>query len=80
MFYNDFPNFKFSDEASGNSIDWAYSKLNSNYALAYEVRPGPPTGFQYGFALPPDQIIENSEEVFASIIAEIEKSELLGIS
>jgi hypothetical protein len=53
--------------------------LKPNYALVYEVRPN--VRNQHNFVLPPQQIIPNSEEVFAAIIAQIKEAEsILGVA
>ncbi len=49
--------------ASGNMVDWVFGARGA-LSFAYELRD---TG-RYGFLLPPDQIIPNSEEVFPAIL------------
>ncbi len=47
--------------ASGISIDWAYGEAGVKYSYTIELRD---TG-QYGFLLPPDQIVPTGEEIYA---------------
>jgi hypothetical protein len=49
--------------ASGGSIDWVKGALKARLSYVYEFRD---TG-RYGFILPADQIIPNSQEVMDSI-------------
>lgn len=51
--------------ASGSSADYTYGVCGVKYSYGVELRD---TG-QYGFLLPPDQIIPSGEEVFASVVA-----------
>ena len=46
---------------SGISVDWAYGEAKIPYAFTLELRD---TG-QYGFLLPPEQIIPTGEEIMA---------------
>ncbi|XP_047512876.1 zinc carboxypeptidase-like [Pieris napi] len=50
--------------ATGGSIDWVKEALNIPLVYCYEFRDKG----QYGFLLPADQIIPNSEEVLDSIV------------
>ena len=54
--------------AAGGSSDWAYDSAGIQYAYALELRD---TG-NYGFLLPPEQIIPTGEETFAGIVAAID--------
>ncbi|MCP4837568.1 MAG: hypothetical protein GY895_22715 [Phycisphaera sp.] len=49
--------------ASGTTLDWAWDEENV-YAFTYELRD---TG-QFGFVLPPDQIIPSGEEILESLL------------
>lgn len=49
--------------AAGNSVDWTSDVLGSTYNFAIELRD---TG-NYGFVLPPDQIVPSGEESYAGI-------------
>lgn len=51
--------------ASGSSADYTYGQCGVKYSYGVELRD---TG-EYGFLLPPDQIIPSGEEVFASVVA-----------
>ncbi|CAH2094782.1 unnamed protein product [Euphydryas editha] len=51
-------------EVSGSGFDWAKGQANVPIVLLYEVRD---LG-QYGFLLPAEQIIPNSEEVLDSLV------------
>lgn len=53
--------------ASGNMCDWVYG-VRGALSFAFELRD---TG-QYGFLLPPEQILPNSEEIFPAILSLIE--------
>lgn len=55
--------FYFSDIASGTSTDWVKGVLGVKYVFSYEFRDKG----QYGFILPPEQIIPNAQEVVDSI-------------
>ncbi|OAA34208.1 carboxypeptidase [Metarhizium rileyi] len=50
-------------QASGNSVDYVADVVQADYTFAAELRD---TG-EYGFVLPPDQIIPSGEEAFAGI-------------
>ncbi|XP_053678721.1 uncharacterized protein LOC128729091 [Anopheles nili] len=50
--------------ASGSSLDWVKGTLKTPLTFAYELRD---TG-EYGFLLPPEQIISTAEETLDSII------------
>jgi hypothetical protein len=54
-------------QASGSSIDWAYSVANVTYAYGVELRD---TG-RYGFLLPPEQIIPSGQEITQGLHAMI---------
>jgi len=51
--------------ASGSSADWAYDQGGVKYPYGVELRD---TG-QYGFLLPPDQIVPTGEEILAAVEA-----------
>nr|CAH7719403.1 unnamed protein product [Callosobruchus chinensis] len=59
--------------ASGGSIDWAKASLHIPISVAYELRD---TG-EYGFLLPPDQIIPTAEETIDSVLYLVEVSKYL---
>ncbi|XP_055527853.1 uncharacterized protein LOC129720401 [Wyeomyia smithii] len=61
--------------ASGGSIDWIKGVYQTPIVFAYELRD---TG-TYGFVLPPEQIIPNSEETLDSIIVILEEGKNRGI-
>jgi murein tripeptide amidase MpaA len=52
-------------QASGSSVDWTYSKANVTYSMAVELRDKG----QYGFLLPPSEIIPSGEETLAAFLA-----------
>ncbi|XP_055543821.1 zinc carboxypeptidase-like [Wyeomyia smithii] len=56
--------------ASGSTRDWALGEYNVSIAASYEFRD---TG-DYGFLLPEEQIIPNSEEVLDSLVAFLAKA------
>jgi hypothetical protein len=62
VFYNH--NF-FKDPASGSSADWTYDSAKIVYSYGVELRDQG----QYGFLLPPDQIIPSGLETFEAIKA-----------
>lgn len=62
----------FSDPVSGASNDWAKAVAGVKYAYAYEFRPATQVK-RSGFILPPEEIVPNSEEVFASLVAMADK-------
>jgi hypothetical protein len=64
------------DVASGSSADWVDAELDPGYAFAYEFRD---TG-RNGFVLPVDQIIPNSEEIFASVVAQLKEAKARGLA
>ncbi|CAM9425525.1 unnamed protein product [Ectocarpus fasciculatus] len=51
--------------ASGSSADYVYGVCGVKYSYGVELRD---TG-EYGFMLPPDQIVPSGEEIWAAIIA-----------
>ena len=51
------------DPAAGAADDWYKGVLGSRFAFTTELRD---TG-RYGFILPPDQIIESGEEIWAAM-------------
>lgn len=53
------------DVASGSSADWALDSANIIYSYGVELRDQG----QYGFLLPPDQIIPSGKETFEAIKA-----------
>ena len=55
----------FTDPVSGGSIDWTYEVLGVKYSYALELRDDG----NYGFILPPEQIIPCGEEMTDGIIA-----------
>ena len=57
-----------SDPAAGASDDW-YKSLGMRYAFTTELRD---TG-HYGFELPPSQIIESGEEIWAAFEVVIDR-------
>ena len=65
-----------TDIATGASIDWVKYELKTNVTFEYEMRD---VG-AYGFNLPASQIIENSIEVFASIITILQEAQKIGIA
>ncbi|XP_035901543.1 zinc carboxypeptidase-like [Anopheles stephensi] len=60
--------------ASGSSLDWVKGTLQTPLTFAYELRD---TG-EYGFLLPPEQIIPTAEETLDSIIVILEEGKVLG--
>lgn len=62
--------------ASGSSVDWVYDSLGTNVTYAYEFRDEG----RYGFSLPANQIIDNSIEVFASIVSILDQAKAQGIA
>lgn len=66
----------FLDVASGSSADWVHAELNPGFAFAYEFRD---TG-RFGFSLPADQIIPNSIEIFASVVAMLKEAKNRGMA
>merc|ERR1711915_1073224 len=53
--------------AAGGSSDWAYDSVGVQYTYALELRD---TG-NWGFLLPPEQILPTAEETLAGIIAAV---------
>lgn len=68
--------YDFLDIASGSSLDWVKAELKTNVSYAYEFRDEG----RNGFTLPANQIISNSVEVFASIVAILKESQVRGIA
>uniref|UniRef100_A0A336MCF7 Zinc carboxypeptidase A 1 n=1 Tax=Culicoides sonorensis TaxID=179676 RepID=A0A336MCF7_CULSO len=58
---------------SGGSRDWAKGEHNVPFSFTYEMRD---TG-RYGFLLPAEQIVPNSQEVLHSVIAMIKEGQSL---
>ncbi|XP_011067757.1 PREDICTED: zinc carboxypeptidase-like [Acromyrmex echinatior] len=56
--------------ASGNTVDWIKGIYNKSIVYTYELRDID----QYGFLLPPEQIIPTGEETLDSIIAMIKET------
>ena len=54
-----------TDSSSGTSRDWAYGIAEIPYVFTVELRD---TG-DYGFVLPPDQILGTAEETWAGFRA-----------
>jgi carboxypeptidase A1 len=50
--------------ASGSSADYTYGQCGVKYSYGVELRD---TG-EYGFLLPPEEIIPSGEEIFESVI------------
>lgn len=67
-------NETFSDTLSGTSLDWVSLNLKPNVTFSYELRPtrAEENINGLGLLLPTDQIVEVSEEIFASIVAILE--------
>ena len=59
---------------SGSSRDHAYGHFKTPLVFTYEMREGP----ENIFILPPEQIHDNSEEIFNSVLAIITKGKELG--
>ena len=53
------------DLASGSSVDWTYDTAKMLYSYAVELRDQG----QYGFLLPPEQIIPSGLETFEALKA-----------
>lgn len=75
IFYND-GIYTFVDIASGSSADWVHEKLNVQLSYAYEFRDEG----RYGFSLPADQIVPNSREIFASVVAMVKEAQVRGLA
>ena len=58
----------FVDEAAGASCDWAYATLGAKYSYVVELRDEG----EFGFVLPPDQILPTAEEAYQGILAGLE--------
>lgn len=54
---------KFADQTSGTSTEWYYGQFNASITYTFELRD---TG-EYGFVLPPNQIIPVAEELIAAV-------------
>lgn len=67
-------NFFCSDAHSGASIDWVKNTLNVSLVFQFELRDEG----QYGFFLPPTNIIPTGEEVLDSLVALFTESKNLG--
>jgi len=63
-------------QTSGSSRDHAYGHFKTPLVFTYEMRPGDESVSR--FILPPEEIEPNSEEIFDSLIAMIQKSKELG--
>lgn len=61
-------------QTSGSSRDHAYGYYQTPLVFTYEMREGP----ENIFILPPEEIIPNSEEVLASLIAIIQTGKSRG--
>ena len=57
--------FLIVDPTKGDSVDWYLGKLGTRYAFTIELRGK--NDSQYGFELPPEQIIPSGEELFAGM-------------
>ena len=64
----------YSDYASGASTDWIKSNLKIPLVYTYEFRD---QGY-FAMLLPPEQIIQNAEEVLESIIVMFDEARKLG--
>lgn len=51
--------------ASGSSADYTYGQCGVKYSYGVELRD---TG-EYGFLLPPDQIVPSGQEIFSAVVA-----------
>ncbi|VVC88556.1 unnamed protein product, partial [Leptidea sinapis] len=60
--------------ATGGSIDWVKSHLNVPLVYCYELRDRG----EYGFLLPPEQILDNSQEVMDSLLEIIHQAKRFG--
>jgi len=52
-------------EATGSSVDYTYGNVDIKYSYAVELRDQG----QYGFLLPPNQILPSGKETFAGLVA-----------
>ncbi|XP_018394061.1 PREDICTED: zinc carboxypeptidase-like [Cyphomyrmex costatus] len=59
--------------ASGNTVDWIKGMYNKSIIYIYELRDQG----QYGFLLPPEQIIPTGEETLDSVIAILKEATML---
>lgn len=59
----------FSDVATGSSGDWVKANFRTPIVFTYELRDKG----QYGFILPPEQIIPTGEETLDSLITILEE-------
>ncbi|XP_011053614.1 PREDICTED: zinc carboxypeptidase-like [Acromyrmex echinatior] len=59
--------------ASGNTVDWIKGTYNKSIVYTYELR----NKYQYGFLLPPEQIIPTGQETLDSIIAMLKEIKTL---
>ncbi|TDG46691.1 hypothetical protein AWZ03_006871 [Drosophila navojoa] len=59
--------------ASGSSVDWVFNELNKKVAYTIEFRDKG----NFGFVLPPAQILANCEELMAGMVALIDKAHSL---
>jgi Zinc carboxypeptidase len=66
-----------TDSASGVSVDHAYGEHKIPVGYTYEMRGSGAYG-NYGFFLPPRFIIENAEEVLASLVGLVQRARDLG--
>ncbi|RUS14000.1 hypothetical protein BC937DRAFT_94488 [Endogone sp. FLAS-F59071] len=55
-------------EASGSGVDWVYARSGVKYSFAVELRDKG----EYGFVLPPEQIIPSGEEVLEAVLTLVE--------
>uniref|UniRef100_A0AAG5DFH6 Peptidase M14 domain-containing protein n=1 Tax=Anopheles atroparvus TaxID=41427 RepID=A0AAG5DFH6_ANOAO len=62
------------DVDSGSTTDWAHGYHNTPLSMCFEFRDNGP----YGFVLPADQIIPNSEETLDALIAMLAKAKTMG--
>lgn len=69
------PNVMISDQASGSTTDWVYSKKNVSLSYTFELRPSADNGD--GFIVSADQIIPNSKEVIDGIVAMVAEARAL---
>jgi carboxypeptidase A2 len=53
--------------AAGSSMDWARTKLNTKYPMAWEVRPG--QNAPNGFIVPPSEIAPTGTELLMAFLA-----------
>lgn len=61
--------------ASGSSIDWVKQEFKTPLVYAYELRDSG----EYGFELPPQEILPNDLEVTDSIIAMFQEAARRGV-